>query len=132
MVFAFIDLGNGVLQTSQASGAAADGARVAISKYVGADIPGSANRTAIEAAVRARVVSSKVSTVAVTCVTASGTTITCASADPDTDRVRVSVSWRFVALSPVGKALGSQTISASATMSIIRQPIDPPIEEDDP
>jgi Flp pilus assembly protein TadG len=132
MVLGFVDIGFGVLQTSQATSAAADGARIGILGYSRADVSGSTQRTAIENAVKAKLVGQKVDTITVTCVNPAGTTVTCLLADPDVDRLKVTVSWKFVAISPVGKLLPNQNITGAATMGLVRQPIPPIVEEDTP
>jgi Flp pilus assembly protein TadG len=128
MLLGFLDLGTAALQTSQATSGAADGARTAIVAHARADVVGSPNRIAIERSVRSHLVGQQVDEITVTCLTSDIVAVSCAAADPDTARIRVTVSWRYQPLSPFGKALASQTVKGSATMAIIRQPIDPPVE----
>jgi Flp pilus assembly protein TadG len=122
MLLGFVDLGFAVFQTSQASSAAADGARTGIVDHRDADESGSTNRLAIETSVKARLVGQKIDTIAVVCLTPEEATVACDDADPETDRIRVTVTWRFRPISPVGNLLPVQDISGSATMGIIRQP----------
>lgn len=69
-----VDLGLGVFQTSQATSAAADGARAGIVSYQQADVVGSPDQARILAAVRARAVgqSESTMTIGISCVTGSG------------------------------------------------------------
>ena len=105
LILALIDLGNAFLQTSQATSASADGARVAIvlpdtgSKSIkDAATPGTPANNAIKAAVRKRVVGQTIadSDIVVMCSPPGGTPSTayCASAmDRSRDKVVVSVQW---------------------------------------
>ncbi len=117
MVFGFIDVGLAVFQTSQATSAAADGARAGILWE-----PDSPQEAAIEDAVRGRLVGQDVGSIDITCLTETGTAIACAGVNPDSGFVRVEVSWPYEPLSFVGAAFPDQDISGTATMAIIRQP----------
>jgi Flp pilus assembly protein TadG len=107
----FVDLGLAVFQSSQASSAAADGARVGILRHEKADVAGSVDRTAIEAAVRSKLVGQKVDSIAVACVDPTNATVICAGADPEVDRLRVTVSWTFRPLSPMGHAIPDKVLT---------------------
>ena len=115
-LLAFVDLGLGVLQTSQATSAASDGAR--------AGIIDPTDTAAIEAAVKERLAGAKVGSVTITCLKPGGTTVDCASSelDPETDRIRVVVKWRWKPVGPVGHAFPVQDIVGSSTMDIVPQP----------
>jgi hypothetical protein len=121
-ILGFIDLGLVVFQSSQASSAAADGARLGIIRHERADVVGSADRTAIETAVKSKLVGQKVGAITVACIDRTDLEISCAVADPETDRLRVTVSWTFRPLSPMGHAVPDKVLSSQATMSIIDQP----------
>lgn len=122
MVLGFIDVGVGVFQTSQATGAAADGARVGILHHAEADVSGSAAEQAIEDSVRARLVGQDIESIVITCLTEAKSEVGCGSVDPDSGFLRVEVSWPFEPISFVGAAFPDQDIRGSATMAIIRQP----------
>jgi Flp pilus assembly protein TadG len=123
MLLGFIDLGLGVFQTAQATSAAADGARTGIVNQTNADVVGSPARLAIEASVRARLVGQTVDAITVECVDETAVVVTCQNADPETDRLKVTVKWRFRPISLVGNALPVQDITGSATMGLVRQPV---------
>lgn len=128
-VLGFVDLGHAVLQTSQGTSASADGARVGILRYQQADVVGSSDWTAIEDAVRKRLVGQSLDPVnglKVRCVNSSGSKVTCASADPERDRIEVTVTWAYVPLSPLGHTLAIGNIQGQATMGLVGQPIDLP------
>ena len=127
MVLGVVDIGLAVLQTSQATSAAADGARVGILDHTQADVVGSDDHDAIVEAVEGRLVGQDVDEISVTCLTSSaasgGTHATgCASADPDTDFLRVEVTWTFQPVSFIGHGLPIRDIEGTATMGIVRQP----------
>lgn len=121
-IFGFVDLGLGVFQTSEATSAAADGARVAIMRTSGADVSGSADRARIEAAIRARIPGQPVDAITVRCVQPDGEQVACADADPEQDKVQVDVSWAYAPISPLGHLVPAQTLHGSVTMAIIAQP----------
>jgi Flp pilus assembly protein TadG len=119
-----VDIGLGVFQTSQATSAAADGARAGIIRYTHADEVGSDDYQAIDAAVRARLVGQSYELYpAPTCVRPNNATVACAAANPDVDRLRVNVRWQLHPISPVGKALAGQYVSGTATMGLVGQPV---------
>ncbi len=124
-IMAMADLGLGIFQTSQATSAAADGARVGIiwdEDATDIDVVGSPRNDRIAEAVAGRLIGRE-HTFTAECVEMDGDVIACASANPDTDRVRVTVQWSFEPFSPVGHAaFGGRSIRAEAAMSIIRQP----------
>lgn len=124
LLMGMIDIGIGVFQSSQATSAAADGARSAIiwdDDATELDVVGTPEHTRIAEAVAGRLVGQE-HTFKVSCVTPDGSTVLCSDANPDTDRVKVAVTWKFSPFSPVGRAVASGTIRGEATMSIIRQP----------
>ena len=122
-ILGFVDLGMAVFQSSQASSAAADGARVGIVRYKQADVANSADRVSIESAVRGKLVGQKVDAITVACIGPTGATVVCALADPEVDRLRVTASWAFRPLSPMGHAIPSKILTGRATMSLIDQPV---------
>lgn len=117
MVLGFIDVGFGVFQTSQATGAAADGARAGI--LWEDDSP---DEEAIEEAVHGRLAGQDVEDIDITCLASDRTEVTCPSVDADTGFLRVEVSWPYTPLSFVGAAFPDQDITGSATMALVRQP----------
>lgn len=121
-ILGFVDLGMAVLQSSQSSSAAADGARVGIIRHELADVAASADRLAIEAAVRSRLVGQEVDEITVACVRPTGAAVACTQADPDVDRLRVTVAWVFRPISPMGHAIPARVLTGRATMGLIDQP----------
>lgn len=126
-LLALVDGGGAVLQTSQASSAAADGARAAIviGDLTGAETSGPAHDK-IVAAVRARLVGveSKTAVVTVRCLTSTGSTYTCGTEGTLRDRaqVRVDVTWSWSPVSFVGHGMPIDEITGSATMGLIVLP----------
>jgi Flp pilus assembly protein TadG len=125
VLFGFVDLGLGVFQSSQATSAAADGARAGMVSFRTADVTGGADRAAIEAAVRARLPGQHVDEISVRCITPADATVACADADADVDRIRVKVSWQYAPISPLGRLVPAQTLTGSATMGLVDQPLVP-------
>ncbi|MCU1370979.1 MAG: hypothetical protein JWO77_2173 [Ilumatobacteraceae bacterium] len=121
-IFGFVDLGMAAFQSSQASSAAADGARVGILRHEQADVVNSPDRVAIEAAVREELVGQEVDAITVACVDPTGATVTCALADPEVDRLKVTVAWMFRPISPMGHAIPAKILTGRATMGLIDQP----------
>ncbi len=117
-VLGFIDLGMGVFQTSQASSAAADGARRGIVSLRDGENLTVADEDAIRSEVRKRLVGQQVDSITIGCVTDTGSAASCTTAK----FVRVTVSWQFRPVSFVGAALPVQSISGTAKMAIVRQP----------
>ncbi len=119
MVFALIDLGLWVFDSTQASAAARDGARTAILDYRAADVPGSADRASVQAAA-SRNIDVPTPTVDVRCLRRQGTPVTCGEAVPGEDRIEVSVSWERDTLTFVGELFGesARRVSATSAMSI--------------
>lgn len=124
IMMGLIDLGVGVLQTSQVSGAAADGARSAIIWTSGPkpDVAGSAAHDRVREAVAGRLMGRDF-TFEVRCVTPSDAVVACSAANPDRDLIRVSVHTEFQPVSPLGHNVAAgKMLSSSATMGLIRQP----------
>lgn len=117
-ILGFIDIGMGVLQTSQASSGAADGARRGIVSLGSGEDLTTADRDAIRAEVRARLAGQGVDTISIECVNDTGTVAACGAAK----FIRVQVSWQFRPVSFVGAALPVQSITGTAKMAIVRQP----------
>ena len=120
-IFGLIDIGLWEYQSTQASAAARDGARVGILRYLSADTNGSANNTAISNAVAARL-GGQTYTLTVTCLHEGNTTSRpCDGAVlVDQDRIKVVVTWQHASLTYVGQfvAGNSQTVTGSAVMTI--------------
>lgn len=131
LILGLTDIGNAVFQTSQASSAAADGARAAIviGDLTGAETSGPAH-DAIVGAVRGRLISHEGdgATITISCRTPSGSTISCASVQPQRDatRIRVDVRWQWEPVSFVGHSIPIRTIKGSATMGLVVLPVDLP------
>ena len=129
-----VELGTGMLQTSQATSAAADGARAGIMwsndplhTHNLQDVAGSPDNNKIVAAAKARVVSSR-GTISVTanCVGPSGSAVkSCATANPTLDRLHVVVTWTWKPITFIGTALPIQTIKGDTTMALIGLPSEP-------
>jgi Flp pilus assembly protein TadG len=129
-VLALVDIGLWEFQTSQASGAARDGARVGILSYTTASgstaSPGGTSFTAIDNAVKGRLAKQPYS-VTVTCVGPTDeTTKSCSTASitpPDIDRIKVVVTWSRKSYSPLGSLIGSsQTVTGTAVMQLVGKP----------
>lgn len=133
LILGLTDIGNAIFQTSQASGAAADGARAAITidDLSGAETGGPAHE-AIKAAVMGRLVSAETAgtDITISCRHGDGTTVACADASDDPRRdtivVQVEVSWDWEPLSFVGHSIPVRTIEASSTMGLVVLPMDLP------
>lgn len=130
LLLGLVDIGLGVFQSSQATSASADGARVAIVWPTNsADL--SDHYAAIRRAVRGRLVGQTVSDsdIAIVCKTAAAATIDCGSSllNPLRDRVQVTVRWRWKPVSLIGMALPVQDIKGDTTMALMSQPRAPTI-----
>ena len=128
-LFGLVDLGGAVLQTSQTSSAAADGARAAsvVKDLTGAETAGPAHDKIVNA-VRARLVGAEDVVITISCRTASGSAYTCGTEGTlrDRARVRVEVSWRYEAVTFVGASLPIENITGAATMGVVELPVDLP------
>jgi Flp pilus assembly protein TadG len=82
----------------QTQAAARDGSRQAILHYQGADSTGSSDWTIINSAVRGRLIFGGDVTWTARCTTPSGSSVSCASAQVDVDRVAVMVSSKAYSL----------------------------------
>ncbi|MCU1355181.1 MAG: hypothetical protein JWM89_599 [Acidimicrobiales bacterium] len=122
VILGFVDLGLAVFQTSQASSAAADGARAGVIRFEHADVAGSTDRAAVDAAVNAKLVGQKVESITVACIDPTDAEVSCADADPEVDRLQVAVAWTFRPISPLGNMIPSKVLTGRATMSLIDQP----------
>jgi hypothetical protein len=118
LMFGMADIGLVVFGNSIGSGAARDGARVGLIRYVDADVTGSANNLAIVDAVQKRLVGMiHYQSTTVVCRPADNLTGTepCQPASVDLDRgdlIEVTVTWQDKGLPPVS------THSATARMAI--------------
>jgi Flp pilus assembly protein TadG len=122
-IFGLIDIGQGVFQTSQATSAARDGARVAILDHRTADVPGSADHEAAVAEVEARLVGQDTESVAIRCKRPTGVTVSCAAAAPRVDLVEVVVRWTYRPITFAGDLVGPRAITGSASMVIVGRPV---------
>ena len=122
-----VDLGMWTFNSNQATNAARDGARAGILSYELADVVGSADNDAVVSAVREHLPADTIdeSEISVECLTASGTTVSCASAQIDTDRIRVEVEWKWNLVTPIAPIAGVRQGAArgSATMAIVGLPL---------
>jgi Flp pilus assembly protein TadG len=108
------------LQANQASSAARDGARVGILDYKQADVPGSAANNAIVAAVNARLLGQRNVTVTVTCLKSDGTTVVCANAVAEQDRIQVVTSWPYQKITGILPVV-PKTITSTSRMALVGQ-----------
>lgn len=130
LVLGLVDFGLVGFNDNQAGNAARDGARVGIINYLEADVAGSADRLAIEAAVQKNLPGVSASddglTIEVDCIDPDDIALaSCAVADVDRDRVRVRVRWNQPFASPVANALGfrTATVTGESAMVIVGAPI---------
>lgn len=125
MLLGLVDIGLGVFQTSQATSGASDGARVAI-VWPPSPTNLDAHFDKIRAAVRGRLAGQSIpdSDIMITCSTPNDTAISCTSPtlNPQRDRVKVTVRWRWRPVLFVGAALPVQDIKGTTTMAIVSQP----------
>jgi len=119
LVLGMVDVGLWEFQTTQASNAARDGARVGI--------PGGSDFASVDAAVRRRLAGQPYS-VTVTCVGAtSEAPVNCATANIDpvnpVDRIKVVVTWSRASFSPLSKFIGAtETVTGTAVMQLVGRP----------
>lgn len=129
-LFGLVDLGLAVLQTSQTSSAAADGARAAsvVKDLTGAETAGPAHDKIVNA-VRARLVGADDVVITISCRTASGSVYTCGTegALRDRARIRVEVSLTFEPATFVGASLPIENIRGTASMGLVDLPVDLPV-----
>lgn len=119
-----LDLGDWAFQSSQATAAARDGARVGIVHYAAADVTGSSDQTAISQAVAGRLAGQAYS-VTIHCVTPTDTTALtngCGLAVPGCDRISVTVSWTRAPWTFVGAWFGNPTVTGQSVMVIAGAP----------
>jgi len=125
LLLGLTDIGLGVFQTSQATSAATDGARVGI-VWPADSASLQSHYSQIRAAVRGRLVGQTIpdSDIVITCKTVANVTIDCSSTalNPLRDRVQVTVKWRWKPISYIGNALPIQDIQGDTTMALISQP----------
>ncbi len=118
VIMGLIEYSVAELQGSQATSASRDGARVGILDYEQADQNGSPANQAVKDAVNARLDGQANVTVDVKCLNAAGTVITCSTAVPDNDRLRVIVSWPYKTITAVGLGVPS-TIKGTSQMALV-------------
>lgn len=117
LVFGMIEFGYAEYLDSQTSSAARDGARVGVLRPTDED--------AIEAAVQAKLVGVSPESITVTCLDgpSGNTTISCASAERNIDRIRVEVTESRKPITPTGAIFGGRTLRGSATMVVTLLPL---------
>src|SRR5437870_1797447 len=115
LLFGIVDIGNAEFQTSQASAAACDGARVGILHFDNADVSGSSDQQTIINQAKERL-AGQTATVSVSCLDGltGSTALSCDQAVPDQDRLRVTVTWTYNPLTPVMATFGPQTVTGTA------------------
>jgi len=124
VLFVAADLGLVVFGNSIGSSAARDGARVGLINYVDADVPGSVNNLAVQAAVRQRLVGMVgYQSATVVCRPAGNLTATvpCTSTAVDLaggDLIEVTATWKHRGAA----VFGPPTHSATARMVIVGAP----------
>jgi Flp pilus assembly protein TadG len=113
LVFGMVDLGSAAFQTSQATSAARDAARVGI-----LGIRDASDAAAVQSAAREGLLGRDGAAVVVTCLRglSGSTTVDCTAAQPGADRIRVEVAWDYRAPTFVGQVAGIGQIRGSATM----------------
>ena len=131
LVLGMLDIGMWEFQTTQASNAARDGARVGILSYASAagssSSPGGQDFATVNDAVRKRLAGQTYG-VTVSCVgPTSETTINCATANINpanpVDRIKVVVTWSQASFSPLSKFFGAtQTVTGTAVMQLVGKP----------
>ena len=129
-IFGLLDFGFGILQVSQATSGARDGARVGILNYKAAagDLYAStpaagSDQDKIKKAIVARLAGQKVTSAVVSCQDSAGVALaSCATATPDVDKIRVVVTWDYRPLTFVGAFVGTRSITGTATMTIVGLP----------
>ena len=130
LALALFDMGQWVLQTTQLSGAARDGARAGILNYKTA--AGTVTNTstptsgtgleAVNNAIKGRLAGQAYSAT-VTCVGPSDeVSKSCVTAAPDADRIKVAVSWTRQPLTPITSIFGPQVVRGNAVMQLVGQP----------
>lgn len=130
LVLGMIDFGLVGFKDNQAGNAARDGARVAVIGYRQADVSGSPDRLAVEAAIVKNLPGRSIpgdTTVEVKCIDPDGVDVVggCTAARIGIDRVWVRVSWTQHFASPVANALGftSTTVDGESAMVIVGAPV---------
>ncbi|MEO6628374.1 MAG: TadE family protein [Aquihabitans sp.] len=120
-----IDIGLAMLQTSQATSAAADGARAGVIWRPDQDM-----RTKIEAAVRRRLPGQATEPIEISCISPDGSPFgtglagcnLASTKQPQLYRVKVKVRWKWEPLTPIGKGLPIQYVSSEVRMVLVSQP----------
>lgn len=131
-IFALIDIGLWVFETSQASSAARDGARAGIVLRLNGSTGAAktANETTIRNAVVARLADNRItnpaSDIVITCLTSASadTSVPCENVASGSGRLRVTVTWKRPFLTFVGGIFGGadRTVTGKATMVVVGRP----------
>lgn len=129
LVLTMVDVGQWAFQTSQATSAARDGARVGIINYATADTGGQ-DFTKIQDAVKARLAGNPTGlSVSVKCVPPDSSAALnngCGSALAGCDRIMVTVTWTRRASSPlIGSLFGVTSVKGVSAMVIAGAPVSP-------
>lgn len=125
VLLGLVDVGLAMLQTSQATSAAADGARVGAIWRPDQDM-----RAKIEAAVHQRLPGQDIEPVEISCVSPDGSPFgtglsgcdLASTKQPQLYRVKVKVRWKWEPLTPIGQGLPIQYVSSEARMVLVSQP----------
>lgn len=123
-----VDIGMWVFNGNQAANAARDGARQGILDFEQADVVGSADYDAIidvmEAHLPGHTFTS--SDVTIECIDPDGNPVSCAVAQLDVDRIRVTTRWHWDLVTPIARAfMGSSRgeVAGTATMALVGRPL---------
>jgi Flp pilus assembly protein TadG len=131
-IFALIDIGLWVFETSQASSAARDGARTGIVLQLNGSTGAAktANEKLIRDSVVARLADNRITNpandITITCLTSasSDTNVACEDVASGSGRIRVTVKWKRPFLTFVGGIFGGadRTVTGKATMVVVGRP----------
>ena len=129
-IFALIDIGLWVFETSQASSAARDGARAGIVLRLNGSTGAAktANETTIRNAVVARLADNRITDptndITITCLTSADAPVNCENVASGSGRLRVTVRWQRPFLTFVGGIFGGadRTVTGKATMVVVGRP----------
>jgi Flp pilus assembly protein TadG len=126
-VTALFDFGLVALQTSQATSAAADGAREAILRPTACtNTSTSADCTKIRAAATRHLAGQAVTDFEVRCLGPEGAAVACSPAGGGRDRVVTTVKWRYRPVTFVGAVLGERTIRGTSATVTVGLPVGTP------
>lgn len=122
-VAGLVDIGMWVFNANQAANAARDGARYAILDYELADVHGSTDFDAIVATMQAHLPQRTIdpADVDVRCIDPDNNVISCATAEPDSDRIQVLLEWGWQLVTPIAGLMNMTegTVQGTSTMVIV-------------